>query len=119
MVEIFGPQLNESTNQILKEVPKVVQKEIRKRYYKTLETSVITAQCHLPPCIHKLHPIILRVVCKERFYFSFFYNVTLDPYMSSVALIQQNLWRIKIFLLVVFRLILYYFGSGYIGFPLD
>ena len=95
MVETFGPQLNESTNQILKEVPKVVQKEIRKRYYKTLETSVMTAQCHLPPCIHKLHPIILRVVCK--ILFQFFYNVTLDLYMSSVALIQQKLWKNKIY----------------------
>ncbi len=39
-------QLNEPTNQNLS--PQLLSQRIRKGYYKTLETSVITAQCPLP-----------------------------------------------------------------------
>ena len=54
-ITILDTQLNEPTIQNLNEVPTVVEPTNKKRYYKTLGTSAIKAQCPLPPCFQYVY----------------------------------------------------------------
>ena len=69
----MNTQLIESTNQIHKSPPKLLSKRIRKRYYKTLGTSVINS----PLCPLSLHCYKDEILIQEFEAFNVIVAVTL------------------------------------------
>ena len=57
----FDTQFNESINQNSIKFPKLLRQQIRKHYYKTLETSVINSPLPLPPYKYILQASVAKL----------------------------------------------------------